>query len=80
MPGYTLALDFPTSASTFALMADLDAIVLAHGGRLYLAKDARMSPGLLEAGYPGLDAFRRVRQAWGLTDRFRSLQSDRLSL
>ena len=80
MPGYTLALDLPTSASTFALMADLDAIVLAHGGRLYLAKDARMSPGLLEAGYPGLEAFRRVRQAWGLTDRFRSLQSDRLSL
>lgn len=80
MPGYTLALDFPTSEATFALMADLDAIVLAHGGRLYLAKDARMSPGLLEAGYPNLQAFRRVRQAWGLTERFRSLQSDRLSL
>ena len=80
MPGYTLALDFPTSAATFALLADLDAIVLAHGGRLYLAKDARMSPGLLEAGYPGLAEFRRVRRAWGLTDRFRSLLSDRLSL
>lgn len=80
MPGYTLALDFPASDATFALLADLDAIVLAHGGRLYLAKDARMSPGLFEAGYPGLDAFRRVRQAWALTDRFRSLQSDRLGL
>lgn len=80
MPGYTLALDFPTSEATFRLLADLDAIVLAHGGRLYLAKDSRMSPGLLEAGYPRLAAFRRVRQDWGLTGRFRSLQSDRLGL
>ena len=41
--GYTLALDFPVSAGSLALMDQLDAITLDHGGRTYLAKDSRMS-------------------------------------
>lgn len=79
--GYTLALDFPVSDGTMALLGELDAIVADHGGRIYLAKDARMPSALMATGYgERLDAFRRVRQAWSLGDRFRSLQSDRLSL
>lgn len=80
MPGYTLALDFPATEATFKLFARLDAIVADHGGRLYLAKDARATPSLMESGYPRLAEFRAVRQRWGLADRFRSLQSDRLSI
>ncbi len=60
MPGVTLALDFPNrGASTVALLERLDAIVREAGGRLYAAKDARMSRALFEAGYPRLGDFLR---------------------
>lgn len=60
MPGTTLALDFPNrGASTLALLDRLDAITLAAGGRIYPAKDGRMSPSMLAAGYPALERFRR---------------------
>lgn len=58
LPGVTLALDFPNrGAATEQLFERLDAIVRAAGGRLYLAKDARMPRDLFEAGYPNLSAF-----------------------
>ena len=41
--GYTLALDFKVNPEVFRLLNELDEIVLTHNGRLYLAKDARMS-------------------------------------
>jgi FAD/FMN-containing dehydrogenase len=62
MPGVTLALDFPNrGASTFALLDRLDVIVREAGGRLYPAKDARMSRETFEAGYPRLHEFDTFR-------------------
>ena len=61
-PGVTLALDFPNKgASTLALLERLDTIVGEARGRLYLAKDARMSRGLFEAGYPQWREFSAYR-------------------
>ena len=80
MEGYTLALDFPASAASLALMEQLDAITVAYGGRFYLAKDARMSSATLEAADPRLAAFREMRRASGAAASFSSLQSQRLSL
>lgn len=78
MEGYTLALDFPASARNFALLIELDAIVADHGGRLYLAKDARMGVSLLRRGYgAALDRFLAVR---GGDSRFHSLLSQRLGI
>ena len=79
MEGYTLALDFRVSPETFSLLIELDAIVADHGGRLYLAKDARMGAGMLR-GYARLDAFRALRQQFDPTGKFSSLQSQRLGL
>lgn len=56
-PGVTLALDFPNRPGTAALFERLDAIVAEAGGRIYLAKDARMPRALFEAGYPRLPEF-----------------------
>ncbi|GAA5130529.1 FAD-binding oxidoreductase [Alloalcanivorax gelatiniphagus] len=61
-PGWTMAADFPVREGLDELLDALDAIVLAAGGRLYLAKDGRMTPRTLEASYPRLDEFRRIRQ------------------
>jgi hypothetical protein len=41
--GVTLALDFPRCDAALALLDRLDAMVEEAGGRLYPAKDARMS-------------------------------------
>lgn len=80
MPGYTLALDFPVSERTRALFETLDRIVIAHGGRQYLAKDSRMSAATLSASDNRVEAFRAYRDASGAKPRFRSLQSERLGL
>lgn len=64
MPGVTLALDFSNrGARSLALFTQLDEIVAAAGGRLYMAKDARMSRALFEAGYPRLPEFTPFRDA-----------------
>ncbi|MBF9043784.1 FAD-binding protein [Rhodobacterales bacterium HKCCE4037] len=79
MPGYTLALDFPASERSLELMSRLDTITLAHGGRFYLAKDARMPEAVAKAD-PRAEAFAAMRKQAGLSDRFTSLQSERLGL
>jgi FAD/FMN-containing dehydrogenase len=61
-PGVTLALDFPNKGErTLKLFERLDAIVREAGGRIYLAKDARMPRDLFEAGYPRLAEFLKFR-------------------
>ncbi|OIQ67807.1 putative decaprenylphosphoryl-beta-D-ribose oxidase [mine drainage metagenome] len=61
-PGVTLALDFPNLGDRSLKLFDrLDSIVRNAGGRIYLAKDARMSRGMFEAGYPRIEEFLNFR-------------------
>ncbi|MDG4650557.1 FAD-binding oxidoreductase [Roseibacterium sp. SDUM158017] len=78
--GYTLALDFPANDRSRALLERLDAIALDHGGRFYLAKDARMSAETAISADPRLAEFRDLRRDRGWSERFVSLQSERLGL
>lgn len=80
MEGYTLALDFPATAAALSLLRGLDAVTLAHGGRFYLAKDARLSPETLRRADPRTEDFHQMRRGAGLSARFASLQSERLML
>lgn len=81
MEGYTLALDFPLRDGTLALLDTLDAVTHAHGGRVYLAKDACCTPERVRQGYPEWDAFSAVRAAAaGPAPRFASGLSQRLAL
>ena len=62
MPGWTLALDMPIGTSSLPrLLDDLDELVLSSGGRIYLAKDSRVSPDKMKAMYPQLDVFLDVK-------------------
>lgn len=58
MEGATLALDFQNGgAGTLALLERLDDVVREAGGRLYPAKDGRISAAMFQAGYPRLSEF-----------------------
>jgi FAD/FMN-containing dehydrogenase len=60
MPGVTLALDFPNRGPrTLAMLEELDAITMAAGGRIYPAKDGRVSAAAFQAGYPQWREFAR---------------------
>ncbi|MCE7527908.1 FAD-binding oxidoreductase [Polynucleobacter sp. IMCC 30228] len=78
--GYTLALDFKVTEPIFALMDQLDHLVLQYGGRLYLAKDARMSETTFKTSYPNWQDFEAVREHYHAIGKFASLQSKRLGL
>ncbi len=80
MPGYTLALDFPIKGDLFSFLDELDKLVVAAGGRLYLAKDARQSRATFEAGYPDLPRFREVRRTVDPQGKIKSCLAERIGI
>jgi decaprenylphospho-beta-D-ribofuranose 2-oxidase len=80
IPGYTLALDFPIRGDLFSFLDELDKVVVAAGGRLYLAKDARQSRATFEAGYPELSRFREVRRTVDPQGKIKSRLAERIGI
>ena len=79
LEGTTLALDLPyRGAVTEALVHELNALVIAAGGRIYLAKDAVTRAEDFARMVPRLAEWRRVREKWDPACRFRSAQSVRV--
>ena len=80
-PGFTLALDLPNVGERLRPLARrLDEILLAHGGRLYLAKDAHTDAATFAAMYPRLPEFLAVKRRLDPNGRFSSSQARRLGL
>ncbi|MBP9079418.1 MAG: SDR family oxidoreductase [Flavobacteriales bacterium] len=77
--GYTLALDIPLRKHTLAVLDQLDQQVADAGGRIYLAKDARMSAAMVAKTYPLLGPFRLVAAQYG-RGRFSTALAERLDL
>jgi len=81
LAGYTLALDLPIrDKGLFSLLDKLDKIVLQHGGRVYLAKDARLSAESFQAMYPRHEEWLRIKTEIDPQHRFSSSMSRRLNI
>ncbi len=81
MPGYTLAADVPRRGSAVLdLLSRLDEIVIDLGGRVYLAKDARTSPGAVRAMYPHLESWLEIKSRFDPANRLGSDLARRLEL
>jgi decaprenylphospho-beta-D-ribofuranose 2-oxidase len=78
--GYTLALDFPVRKGLLEFLDELDKVVLQYGGRIYMSKDARMKPEILQGGYPELEKFKEIIKKYNPEGKIHSIQSDRLFL
>ncbi|MEM1413371.1 MAG: FAD-binding oxidoreductase [Myxococcota bacterium] len=80
-PGHTLALDFPNfGPELMPFVAELDKILLDHGGRLYLAKDAMMDPVTFRTMYPEAERFLAYKGEVDPEGRFQSAQARRVGL
>jgi FAD/FMN-containing dehydrogenase len=77
-PGISIALDIPVRAETQQLVDALNELVIAEGGRVYLAKDRFTRPEHFRAMEPRLAEFLRIRRLWDPQGRLRSAQSVRL--
>ena len=78
--GYTLALDFKWERHLLPFLNELDRMVLDHGGRTYLTKDAHMSAETFRQSYPAWEDFCQIREKHGAHRVFHSLQSQRLGI
>ncbi len=79
-PGFGLALDLPATPDVAEFAQTLDSITLDCGGRVYLAKDATLSPANARQMYPRLGEFERVKAQLDPRNRFQSSLSRRLQI
>jgi FAD/FMN-containing dehydrogenase len=77
-PGTSIALDIPVRAGTQALVDALNELVIAEGGRVYLAKDQFTRPEHYRAMEPRLPAWQRVRRLHDPDGRIKSALSVRI--
>lgn len=81
IPGWTLAVDVPVGPPRLLdVLARLDEEVADAGGRVYLAKDARMSAATFKRMYPRLDEWRGTRDRLDPDGRFSSDLARRLEI
>lgn len=78
--GYTLALDLPNRSGLREFLRELDEITLRYGGRVYLAKDAALTPETFSTMYPGAEEFRRIQRDLDPEGRLSSSLARRLGL
>jgi FAD/FMN-containing dehydrogenase len=78
--GYTLTIDFAKRRGLLEFLIELDSLVLKMGGRVYLAKDARLSAETFQSMYPGWRQWQQMRNTLDPQHMFHSNLASRLGL
>ncbi len=78
--GYTLAIDFPISPQLFAFIPQLDQLIIAYGGRVYLGKDALLDQETFRKMYPQYQEWMKLKAKYDPDNRFSSNIARRLGL
>jgi len=78
--GTSLAVDIPMGPRVPALVEELNRMVVGHGGRIYLAKDAFTSAEHFAQMYPGLEAFLEVKRRYDPSGKISSVLAERLRI
>jgi hypothetical protein len=73
-------MDFPLSNDLFPFLDRLDELVVAQGGRVYLAKDARMRPEIFRTMYTRFPDWSHTKIEVDPQNRFDSDLAQRLEL
>ena len=77
-PGVSVAIDIPAGSRIQEIVDALNRVVLAHEGRIYLAKDRFTRRGDFHAMEQRLPRFEEARRRWDPEGRLASAQSRRL--
>ncbi len=80
MAGWNVAMDFPNRPGVNEFLNELDDRVMEFGGRVYTAKDSRVSADNFHAMYPRIDEWIAVRRKVDPTGVFVSDMARRLEL
>ena len=81
MPGYAFSFDVPAgNKAAMTLLDRCDDITMAAGGRVYLAKDARLSSGVFASMYPRHREWLQIVRRFNAAGMFGSDMSRRLEL
>lgn len=80
LSGYTLTLDLPVRPGLADFIAMLDRIVIEHGGRVYLAKDAFLTAESFRAMYRRFPEWLSVKRRVDPQNLFTSRLSQRLKM
>ena len=79
--GITLALDIPIrNGAVFALLDEIDKMLLNYGGRVYSAKDASLKPETFRKMYPRYGEWLKVKSSCDPLNHFDSDLARRLQL
>ncbi|OYO02046.1 FAD-binding oxidoreductase [Enemella evansiae] len=80
MAGWNFAVDFPIRPGLHEFLSELDKQILQFGGRVYTAKDSRVTAADFRRMYPRLDEWIAVRRRVDPTGVFASDMARRLEL
>jgi decaprenylphospho-beta-D-ribofuranose 2-oxidase len=80
MAGWNVAMDFPNKPGINEFLNELDRRALEFGGRVYTAKDSRVSAETFHAMYPRIDEWIAVRRKADPLRVFASDMARRLEL
>ncbi|NUS42772.1 MAG: FAD-binding oxidoreductase [Mycobacteriaceae bacterium] len=80
MPGWNICVDFPIKPGLHEFVSGLDRRVLQFGGRLYTAKDSRVTAETFHRMYPRIDEWIKIRRSVDPTGVFMSDMARRLEL